>query len=308
MQALPCTLSAEHSVGRPLTTPKGACEQSTPWAVVMLVGAACLAAWPLPASATNPPPGDNFKVVGTDTARCLDIAGDAEAVRVAAYRLLLGDEDPAPWRSRCVIHVHPSPQSFAAAVGGLAATTRGATSLEFSADRVTMRRIDVIGDGPDTVPDGLAHEIVHVVLADRFIEAAPPRWADEGIALLFDPVGKQLRHDADFRAALERDLTWSATDLLALEDYPAEPGRQRVYYGQSAALVRWLVARRDTTTFVMFVDDCRRLGPAAALKRHYDIDSLADLERAWREPVPISDLARAPSQAPRSQHSDRPPH
>lgn len=308
MQALPCTLSAEHLVGRAFTTPNSVYQRFTPWFPLILVGAACLAVWPLPASATDPAPGDNFKVVGTDPARGREIAGDAEAVRATAYRLLLGDEDPAPWRSRCVIHVHPSPESFAAAVGGLAATTRGATSLEFATDRVTLRRIDVIGDGTDTVPDGLAHEIAHVVLADRFIEAAPPRWADEGIALLFDPVGKQLRHDADFRAALERDRIWTAAELLGLEDYPAEPGRQRVYYGQSAALVRWLVARRDTNTFVMFVDDCRRLGTDAALDRHYGIDSIAGLERAWREPAPISDLARAPSQAPRSQRSDRPLH
>lgn len=242
------------------------------------------------AGPTRDEPAD-FTVIGVDANRGHTIAATAARIRQEAFSSLLGIADPDPWTAPCEIHVHDDPASFAAALGGPPAAARGATSLEFSAERVTRRRIDVRGDGGDVVPDALAHEIVHVVLADRFIAAAPPRWADEGLALLFDPAQKQRDHDADFRDALRRGLAWRLDDLLALENYPRDSGRQRVFYGQSAALVRWLIARRDPATFVRFVDECGTLGMPAALERHYDLGSIDLLELAWKEVAPIDRLS-----------------
>jgi hypothetical protein len=160
--------------------------------------------------------------------------------------------------------------------------------LEFAGDRVVTRRIDVMGDGPEIVPDAIDHELVHVVLADHFIHAAPPRWADEGLALLFDTPEKQRGHEADFQDARRRGLAWSAADLLAIEDYPADSARQKIFYGQSAALVRWLIARRDAATFIRFVDDAAQVGMEAALDRHYAITSLVSVSSAWKEVAPIN--------------------
>ena len=233
---------------------------------------------------------ESFTVIGPSADRRQAIVMAADRIRRRAFAELLGVMEPATWTAACEIHVHATPDDFAAAVGGPPAAARGATSLEFAADRISMRRIDVMGDGADIVPDALAHEIVHVVLAERFTAAAPPRWADEGLALLFDPPKKQHDHDADFREAHRRGLTWSLEDLLALEQYPAEVARQRVYYGQSAALVRWLVARRDAATFVRFIEDSAAVGTAAALDRHYDFGSVDSLELAWKEVAPIDSL------------------
>jgi hypothetical protein len=155
---------------------------------------------------------------------------------------------------------------------------------------VVARRIDVMGDGPTIVPDAIDHELVHVVLADHFVHAAPPRWADEGLALLFDTQEKQRGHEADFQDARRRGLVWSAADLFSLEDYPADSARQRIFYGQSAAVVRWLIARRDAATFIRFLDDAARVGMEAALDRHYAITSLASVSSAWKEVAPINTL------------------
>lgn len=232
----------------------------------------------------------SFTVIGPSADRGRVIVEAADRIRQRAFAELLGVPEPAAWVAACEIHVHATPDDFAAAVGGSPAAARGATSLEFAADRVSLRRIDVMGDGAEIVPDALAHEIVHVVLAERFTAAAPPRWADEGLALLFDPHQKQHDHDADFREAHRRGLAWSLEDLLALEEYPAEVARQRVYYGQSAALVRWLIARRDAATFVRFIEDAAAVGTAAALDRHYDFGSVDSLELAWKEVAPIESL------------------
>jgi hypothetical protein len=159
----------------------------------------------------------NVVVHGASTGRAKLIAEHAERVRRDAFVQLLGDDAPRPWHERCAIHVHATPDSFAEAVGGSPASARGATSLEFSGPRITSRRIDVMGDGADVVPDALAHELVHVVLADHFVHAAPPRWADEGLALLFDSSEKQRKHETDFRSAQSRGLVFSSGLATALK-------------------------------------------------------------------------------------------
>ena len=251
--------------------------------------------WSVLLTCGGAPAGEPFAasvvVLGASPARAAAIVDHAEEVRRTAFTQLLGEPRPRPWIERCAIHVHATPASFAAAVGGPPATARGATSLEFGPDRVISRRIDVMGDGPDVVPDALAHELVHVVLADHFTAAAPPRWADEGIALLFDGIAKQAEHEADFRAALSRGLAFSAADLLAIEHYPVDAARQRVFYGQSAALVRWLIARRDAATFIRFVADAQSGDLPAAFEHHYGLEMSDVFDSAWKEVPPIHSLS-----------------
>lgn len=232
----------------------------------------------------------SFAVHGVDAGRAAAIAERAEAVRREACASLLRDEAPRPWTPRCAIHVHRSQASFARAVGEQPAVARGASSIEFSGNVVILRRIDVMGDDDATIPDALSHELVHVVLADRFTEFAPPRWADEGLAMLFDSTPKQAGHEADFRRAHDAGRAFSVADILALEHYPASPMRQRVFYGQSAALVRWLIARGGAATFVDFVDEASRADVASALQRHYGLESLASLDAAWKEVPQIQTL------------------
>jgi hypothetical protein len=227
-------------------------------------------------------------VVGVPAARAEAIAAHALDVRSRAFRHLLGQETPGPWRAPCEVVVHATAADFAAAVGGPPAVARGATSIEFAGPDVVLRRIDVMGDGPEVIPDALAHELVHVVLADHFTEGPPPRWADEGLAVLFDPESKQRGHQRDFDRAAGADMAWRVRDLFALDSYPQEPGRQRIFYGQSASVVRWLVDRRGGPTFIRFLDDCAAIGPDEAVRRHYDLGSVAALERAWKE-VPSID-------------------
>jgi hypothetical protein len=262
-------------------------------AAVMVVSSGASADECPAAAASCPVVSPSIIVHGVEPARREVIGRHAERMRREAFARLLGEPDPAAWRVPCDIHVHLSADSFARAVGGPPVDARGATSLEFTGERVASRRVDVMGDGPDVIPDALDHELVHVVLADHFVHAPPPRWADEGLALLFDAPTKQARHDADFRAALRRGMAWETDDLVTIEDYPTDGGRQQVFYGQSAAVVRWLVSKRDEGTFVRFLDDADEIGIEPALRRHYALDSLASLTSAWKEVAPIHTLGLA---------------
>jgi hypothetical protein len=76
-------------------------------------------------------------------------------------------------------------------------------------------------------------------------------------------------------------MVWSSAHLFAMDEYPAESGRQQVFYGQSASLVRFLIARRGAGVFLRFIDDLDIDGPTIALDRHYDLASPDALDRAW---------------------------
>jgi hypothetical protein len=245
------------------------------WAAVALHGAASAA---------------SFAVHGISGARAADIVRHAEDVRDRAFERLLGVDDAGVWTVRCDIHLHPSAESFAAAVGGLPDGSRGATSIEFAGAQVCLRRIDLMDDDPAGIPDALAHELVHVVLADHFTAAPPPRWADEGLAVLFDDEDKQAGHAHDFASARQAGMIWSAAHLLAMDDYPREPHRQRVFYGQSAALVGWLLDQQDAATLLAFLDDAATIGEPAALERHYGFATVSALERAWLDRPAVTDV------------------
>ena len=246
-----------------------------------------LATWATTPVAAAGLPRGNF-VVHAATPRAAEmITEHAEHVRARIFATILGTDQPPAWEEVCEIHVHATPESFAAAVGGPPAAARGATSIEFAGDDVSLRRVDVMGEEPAAIPDALAHELVHVVLAERFTLGPPPRWADEGLALLFDPLDKQQGHEADVQTARRRDIAFSAADLLTLETYPDSTGRQRVFYGQSGMLIRWLLARGDMETLLRFVEECGDAGIEPALERHYRIGSVTELEAAWETPTPI---------------------
>ena len=223
----------------------------------------------------------NFDVHGASSARAETIVRHAEQARERAFATLLGTSAPAPWTVRCEIHLHATEESFAEAVGGPPDGARGATAIEFAEAGVCVRRIDLMDDDPTDVPEALAHELVHVILADHFTAAPPPRWADEGLAVLFDNEDKQAGHARDFEAARRAGMTWSVSHLLTMEEYPREPHRQRVFYGQSAALVRWLIDQRGAATLLSFLDDAAAIGEGPALERHYGFSAVAALERAW---------------------------
>ena len=241
-----------------------------------------------PARLTEPMPRfePSFVVAGVPPDRATRIAAHAEATRLTIQKRLLGRPQDKPWQPMCLLQVHTTPQGFTSAVGIPPEAARGATSLEFAGDRVSLRRIDLLGDGTADIPDALDHELVHVVLGDRFIEAPPPRWADEGLAVLFDPPAIRERHEADFRRAIASGQTWPVRGLFELELEPSDLGRQRVFYGQSMALIRWLLERDGPATLLAFLEDAPFDGHTAALRRHYGFNSADELERAWQAALP----------------------
>jgi hypothetical protein len=200
----------------------------------------------------------------------------------------LGQSPAEPWRPRCEIVLHATRESYLREVGAGGAQTRGCCLIQFDGDRIVTRRIDLLADNPDRALSALAHELTHVILADRFGNRPLPRWADEGIATLSDAANKQALHRRDLLAAVRGRGHMRVIDLLSVDGYP--PRHQlAVFYGQSLSLVEYLAQLDDPARLVDFVEQAGELGYDRALQQVYDINNVAELERLWYEQLAASD-------------------
>jgi hypothetical protein len=186
------------------------------------------------------------------------------------------------WSPKCQIVVHASRGSYLGVVGAGGAATYGSSLLDFGKDKqVASRRIDIRGDSPLGMA-ALPHELTHVVLADLLDGRQPPRWADEGMAILADARDKQLLHERDLTNGLASRVAFRVAELMAIENYP-HPSRVPAFYGQSASLTAFLAHRDDPAKFVEFLRRALDQGYDAALRQVYAIENVGELERLWRE-------------------------
>ncbi len=130
----------------------------------------------------------------------------------------------------------------------------------------------------------LPHEITHTVLAHRF-RCPLPRWADEGAATLSED-----QEELQGYARLAQQILKAPgraiplQQLLVLKDFPSDVF---AFYGESHALTRFLVQRKDHKTFLQFVGQGMKGNWDKALEKHYGIENVAALEKAW-----LADLRR----------------
>ena len=185
------------------------------------------------------------------------------------------------WSPKCHVVIHARFEGYLKEVGPGGRQTTGSSLIDFDKDQVVMRRIDIRGDRPGWFAEAVAHELTHVVLADRFAHVQIPHWADEGMAIQADPAGKRHRHGKDLDAALAARREFRLAELLMLSSYP-HPSRMGTFYGQSASLVNFLTHLGDKEQLVTFVDLATSRGYDVALREIYDIPGVGALEQQWR--------------------------
>jgi hypothetical protein len=212
------------------------------------------------------------------------IARHAEALRNALYTKWLGKTAPDKWSPKCQIVLYANQRTYVAAVGRGSERTVGSSLVNVDKGRITSRRIDLLGANTEYLSAALPHELTHVVLKDRFITTALPRWADEGIAILADTEAKQGRHFKDLQNAIASRTTFHVANLLMMDEYPRSDSFG-AFYGQSASLTEFLVSRKTPESFIEFVDQAGSEGYDKALQRYYGFSGLADLDRQWRRYV-----------------------
>jgi hypothetical protein len=238
---------------------------------------------------------ENFQVCCQDSAKhAEDLARHAEALRTRLNSQWLGDLPDAGWSPRCQVVLHGSRRAYVNASGRGSESTAGSSLVNTSGSRITSRRIDLLGDREEYLTAALPHELTHVILRDRFVADEPPVWADEGVAILADPLAKQGRHQQDLAESHENNTGFSTGELLATSSYP-RPDRIGAFYAQSASLVRFLVSQENPERFVEFLEQASLQGYDAALRKCYGVDGVVELDRKWRQHLrtPSVSLTRA---------------
>lgn len=219
------------------------------------------------------------------------VAQAAEGQRKAIFERWSGPPAGA-WAPRCEISIHPTADDYARATGKPAQAT-GHAVVRLSNAAVSERKVELRADDPGAVANALPRELTHVVLADLFPHTPPPRWAEEGMAVLAGSPEEVDRYSRTLpRCARSGELLPVAT-LLEMKEFPAAD-RITGFCCASVTLVEYLVKLGGERNFTIFLRDCQRYGAAQALKRCYQIDGPAALEAAWKRSA--LEVARAPGQ------------
>jgi hypothetical protein len=222
----------------------------------------------------------NFQVyyVGTDRALAERVASAAEAARTVQVRRWGAVTPGGSWAPRCEVLLYSTAGEFSRDTSQ-PPDSPGFSRMGMNAGRIVHRRIHLRADHPTLVKAILPHEITHVVLADLFPRQQVPRWADEGMAVLAEPLAEQSTRAGDLEEPLKAGRLFRLNDLMQM-DYP-EPAHISLYYAQSVSLTRFLVETGSPTRFIQFVQEAQRSGFEPALQKVYEIAGYADLQSRW---------------------------
>jgi len=206
------------------------------------------------------------------------VAKAAEASRKQIFERWSGPPGGA-WQPKCEIVIHATADTYAKATGRSASLTGHAT-IRLTNGRATERRIDLRADDPAMIDNALPRELTHVILADLFANTPPPKWAEEGMAILAGSPGEISRYTRTLpRCARDGELR-TLNALFNLNDFPAD--KITGFYCESVSLTEYLIKLNGERNFKIFLGDAQRYGVAQALKRQYGFNSPQALEDAWK--------------------------
>lgn len=206
------------------------------------------------------------------------IAEVAEAKRAETFERWSGPAGGA-WTPRCEIVVHASAEKYGSSTKKPVEGTGHAT-VRLAEGKAVERRIDLRADDADLLVNALPRELTHVVLADLFPYTPPPKWAQEGMAVLACSPDEVSRYSRTMVKCAREGQLFTVAALVEMKEYPAAEKITGFCCG-SVSLADHLVKLKGEKHFTTFLRDCQRYGSTSALKRQYDIDSPKALQEAW---------------------------
>ncbi len=129
--------------------------------------------------------------------------------------------------------------------------------------------------------DSLIHELTHLMFSERVdsARAKPPVWLNEGLAMYFEPGGYNRYRESDTQKALR------AGDMIPLRHMRALPGRPdevRLFYSQSAGIVRFLMnefGHERMDALLTEINEGRKIDDALNSTYGFGVD---ELDTRWR--------------------------
>lgn len=234
----------------------------------------------------------NFRIHWSVSEQSLrELAEQCECLAAKSKEHWLTKEQAQTWAPRCEVFVHPNVMEYVRFLGRGSEQTSGCATLQLDHGRVVLRRIDLRADAPDWKTESLPHELTHVVLADRFSTRRIAPWADEGIAMLSESREKLAMRLGELRRVARQGTTYSMQDLMNVTTSPL-PAFRPAFYGQSVALVSYLLEFGTRGQLLDFVETSQAKGTQAALRDVYGMAMANGLERGMRDYISTDRLVR----------------
>ena len=223
----------------------------------------------------------SFRVFHFDTDSAARVGVAAEAIRARQLREWLGGARPA-WSPRCDIYLFPTTRALVQMSGRDAkAGSASAQPARLTRGRMLTRRLNLAADDPHLPRATLPHEISHVIVTELLEGKRVPLWAHEGLAVLAEVSdGSRRRYGEILQEFLSRKQTFPVNALLEMSRYPDEEFNA-LFYAQSVSLTRFFLARGGPALFLRFLRAVAGGGAEAAIREHYAIDGLLELQRQW---------------------------
>ena len=172
----------------------------------------------------------------------------------------------AAWPAPCPVRVVAGPNLAAQGV----TTYNPAPVRDF--------QMEVVGTPERILDSVLPHEVTHTILATYFGRPLP-RWADEGICTTVEHVSERSKHEAKLREFLRSRRGIAMNQLFLMTEYPSDV---LPMYAQGYSVCRFLIDQKGPQTFIQFLGDyMRRPSWTANIQKHYQYESLAELQDYW---------------------------
>lgn len=181
----------------------------------------------------------------------------------------LGKELKYNWYRPCPITVR---------VGQIGAG--GATSFQFDRGEVFGWKMNVQGTEERILDSVIPHEVSHMIFASHFRRPLP-RWADEGAATLIEHESERMRQLATLKEVTQYGKRYSLRQLLSIKEYPESHQRVMTLYAQGYSLADYLIEKRGRRTFLTFLETAHHHGWDNALRHHYELKNIEQLEGKW---------------------------
>lgn len=226
---------------------------------------------------------ENFRIMHRDVALAEEVAVIAENARRQAHDLWFAAEPLSKWTPKCDLVLYPTAQEFSQVTNQMPQSP-AFTQCDVHNGWVASRRIELRTDEPNMKSGILPHEIAHAVFAGQFAGKSPPKWADEGMAVLTEPEEIQNRHLTGLVQARSSGRGFRCDQLLPMQQYPQQV---QEFYAHSVGVCRMLVERHGgrerLTQFVRTAVETNDY--EGALFRVYGIRGLKDLESRLQQYV-----------------------
>jgi hypothetical protein len=154
----------------------------------------------------------------------------------------------------------------------------GATSFVFDRGAILSQEMHIEGTVERLLNSVLPHEITHTVFAYYYRQPVP-RWADEGGSVLSEDSLERSRHDRLVREILNTPGRMiPLRRLFTLSQYPRDV---MVLYAEGYSVTNYLVGISSRPAFLQFIAQGMRGDWDGALRTHYRLNSVEELEAAW---------------------------